>query len=35
MMGDIGVPQREVTFEPLPEDIPVEEPSVPEEVPAA
>lgn len=38
-LGDIGVPQREVTFEPLPAEAPVEEPAPvavpePERVPA-
>lgn len=38
-MGDIGEPQREVTFEPLPDTVPVEQPveapaETPELVPA-
>lgn len=32
-MGDIGEPQREITFEPLEEPVPVGAP-VPEQVPA-
>lgn len=40
-MGEIGEPQREVTFEPMPETVPVQEPTPatpqpvePERVPA-
>lgn len=36
-LADIGVPQKEVTFEPLPAEVPVEQPvpaTVPEKVPA-
>lgn len=33
-MADIGDPQREVTFEPLPDAVPVEAPSEPDLVPA-
>jgi hypothetical protein len=36
-MGDIGAPQREVTFEPLPDEVPIDEPvtapAEPERVP--
>lgn len=28
-MADIGEPQREVEFEPMPETVPVEEPAAP------
>lgn len=28
-MGDIGEPEREVTFEPIPTTVPVEEPAAP------
>jgi hypothetical protein len=28
-VGDIGPVRREITFEPLPDDVPVEEPAAP------
>lgn len=31
-MGEIGEPQREVTFEPMPETVPVEQPAAPQPV---
>lgn len=33
-MGDIGPVRREITFEPMPDDVPVEIPAEPEKVPA-